>query len=225
MAVATFLIMSFLFSISSAEHNGSFAIQAEVGIAEYESNLSMMPSGTPVEAPRVKVGVRWSIVKKLDLDALFGVATISWVEGDTASQTEERPGSKSVLAEVGLAYKILAGDDAALRILGRFGTRFNQWFEYLETYWPYYWWNRFVRYNVTIPALSVGFEPSYSFSQNFSVFSRFGMSLVFIPDSKRIDYGSPEYDPDANVFPLVKRNDSRTEIKTDAITMGLRFHF
>jgi len=223
--VTALLIIFSMTNISWAQPSGRFALQSEINVDETELDMLTYPSSMPANGPQVRIGFRWNMKNRLGLDMFFGMTSLSWVKTDDAAQTGERPGSRSILAQIGLADKGLERDAASLRMLGRYSLRFNRWYEYHSAYWGPFWPENFVEYNVTIPALSIGLEPSYSFGHNFSIFSRFGMSIVFIPDSKRIDYASPEYAPDSDNYPLVKRNDSRKEIKTDGVAIGLRYHF
>lgn len=210
---------------SAAESGRSFAIHSEVAIENERTEYYLLSGFSPADEPRATFGLRWYANDRWGIDLNFGMSAVSWVDEDTASYTYEMPGTRSIMVEAGIIYQVLKSERATLGVLGRLALNFNRWYEH------YAYWvspntiSGYQKYNVTIPRIFLGLEPSYHFSRSLSAFSDIGLSLTFVPNSKRIDYDRLAIVQPVDDVPLKDRSDSKTKFRTSGVSIGLRFHF
>jgi hypothetical protein len=123
--------------------------------------------------------------------------------------------------DFGIIFDAFQGENASLGFSGKFGLSFQKLNDYVWSNGTY----KHATYSATVPSIFVGIEPAYLFSENFALFSRFGINLQFMPNSNFIDTSNPTYNLATDSLPLKKRDDAHTIITTDGLTLGVRYYF
>ncbi len=202
-------------SFAFAQEHGRLAVHSQINpftIADLFGSVG--GSSTPAFDPGCKIGLRFYLTDRLGLDLYEGIVYNSGNKRDSISGTEASPEYRNFKTDIGFVYEAAKGDHAALGFLGQVGLSFQRWHDYTyigSTYSPLYSY-----YNVMVPSVFVGFEPSYSPSPNFSFFSTFGASLIFIPNSKHVA---------GTTTGLLAQKDASTSFVTNGCTIGMRYHF
>jgi len=215
------LALSILVAHVHAEEHGKIAIQSEVLPLTLTDFATIFNSSNLIPEPSYMIGLRFYTSDKIGVDVLSGLIFSSSVTTDTASDTRPNPGVSCLSTQVGVAYTALQGEKASLAILGRLGVTFNEVSEvdYSESD------PKYATYNILIPSLFIGFEPSIEVSKNIHIFSNLGVKTVFLPNSKYIDMNDPSYNNGTDSFPLKNRKDAATRIVTNGILLGFRYFF
>ena len=212
----TFIMMGLLIlfiSKSFTQESGKISIHSEVN----PLTMADITSAHTPNKPASKIGFRINTSDTFGIEVTSGLIYNSGNEMDSLSNTEANPGAFVLLVELTAIYKIMNGEKATLSLYTGVGLSFQEW-STMD-----YWTNDYTiyeEYNVLVPSFFIGLEPEYLFSKNFSIFSKFGVNLSMIPNSKKFVHNYSE-----DTTELVEKVDSKTLISTDGLSIGLRYYF
>ena len=217
----TFLCCFSFFSRATAEH-GRFAVQSEFHLLSSMDFISIFGE-VPSYTPAVELGIRPFFVDRFGMDVMFGLYTNSGYDSDTAQDTDEQPSSFNFSSRLGLVAEIAKGDKANLSLLINFGIILQKQYDY--EFGGINMERKFETYVAVAPIAQVGLEPSFDFSEHFSIYSNFGVKMILNPNSQYIDRSDPSYDFNAGVLPLKERNDKSTTFGFYGLAIGMRYYF
>ena len=160
-----------------------------------------------VSDPPGRIGLRINPSDLVTFDVGFGMSYNSGNKKDAT--TSETPSFSNYKFDIGIAPSLAKGIHANLNLLLRYGLGIDKWYDSsygnIVTYRSY-----IVKEN----SLFVGLEPSYTPSENISIYSTIGLNITFNPDSKRYN---------GSTFQTV--HDGSTSINTNGCAIGIRYNF
>jgi hypothetical protein len=190
------------------QEHGRFAVQSAVDPFKLSDLMSAISSNAM--EPSCVIGIRAYASDRFGFDLGTGIVYNSGY--DSSNGNSESFGIRSILIRGGFVYEAFQGERACVGINGKLGFSFQQWstYSYSGTY---------LKYSVTVPSIYFGFEPAYYLSKNISLFSEFGVKIMFNPNSKSATGSS------LGGYTLESNKDASTSIATDGLSLGLRYFF
>ena len=203
-------------TISQSKETNIYSIHAEIN--SLSMNDLILDSDLMPITPPLKIGFKINASDKVGLEFFSGFFYNSGNEEDEISNTSFRHGKRIFSMELAMFYKTYKDESSALSIYSGYGLNIQKWNSGVYTSSS----DDSDEYNVFIHSFFIGVEPEYMFFYNFSIFSRFALSLNLIPNSKYL-----EFDGSTNSYTkrLLERNNSKTVITTNGISLGIRYHF
>jgi hypothetical protein len=177
--------------------------------------------------PLAEVGMRFYPVNRFGVGFGIGYMGITEVEGDSSSHTYPRSKDGSLSLSINLVGVVAQGDRAELGILGSGGVAIATEEEsvsdpmvvdpYESTVYEYE--------KTVVPFFFLGLEPMFYLSDNMAMYSNFGIRFTFLPDSKFIDTGDPDYTFDDREDFWDDRDDAQTLVEISGLAIGFRYFF
>jgi len=213
------LLIIFTSSLFAVE-SGILGIQARINPLSLADLVSITQGPTTIRTP-CEIGARFLVTRSLGLELNAGAVYNSGNEAGGVQTV----GFYNLFTGLGVIYNVLVFEKSALGILLQYNSNLQQWNDVAHNPFSTGPAVKAVKYNVYIPSIFFGLEPSFTFDNHFTVFGSFGVAGVYIPSGKVIDTDALDYNYDAGILPLETLDNARFTITTDGIAAGLRYFF